>query len=160
MNKQYIDDFYERCTTDKKCAIFALSLPLFLISKDLTVKSEQFLKTDYDLLHTDIDVLASLYFKGENYTLSPTELYDTLIFSSGGMTKVLKKLQDRELIKRDAVKNDKRKNLVCLTQKGTELIKEIMDNKASMIEKTFSVLDKKEKENLKSILSKVLYSLN
>nr|WP_323669802.1 hypothetical protein [Aliarcobacter butzleri] len=82
------------------------------------------------------------------------------MFSSGGMTKVLKKLQDRELIKRDAVKNDKRKNLVCLTQKGTELIKEIMDNKASMIEKTFSVLDKKEKENLKNILSKVLYSLN
>ena len=35
-----------------------------------------------------------------------------------------------------------------------------MDNKASMIEKTFSVLDKKEKENLKNILSKVLYSLN
>ncbi|MCG3720714.1 MarR family transcriptional regulator, partial [Aliarcobacter butzleri] len=59
-----------------------------------------------------------------------------------------------------AVKNDKRKNLVCLTPKGIELIEEIMDNKASMIEKTFSVLDKKEKENLKSILSKVLYSLN
>ncbi|WP_323662358.1 MarR family winged helix-turn-helix transcriptional regulator [Aliarcobacter butzleri] len=86
--------------------------------------------------------------------------YDALIFSSGGMTKVLKKLQDRELIKRDSVKNDKRKNLVCLTPKGIELIEEIMDNKASMIEKTFSVLDKKEKENLKSILSKVLYSLN
>ena len=72
----------------------------------------------------------------------------------------MKKLQDRELIKRDSVTNDKRKNLVCLTQKGIELTEEIMDNKALMVEKSFSVLDKKEKENLKNILSKVLYSLN
>ena len=118
------------------------------------------IKTNYDLLHTDIDVLASLYFNGKDYIMSPTELYDALILSSGGMTKVLKKLQDRGLIKRDSVTNDKRKNLVCLTQKGIELTEEIMDNKALMVEKSFSVLDKKEKENLKNILSKVLYSLN
>lgn len=160
MNKKYIDDFYNRVSEDKKCEIFALSLPLFLINKDLMVKSENFLKTNYDLLHTDIDVLASLYFNGKDYVMSPTELYDALILSSGGMTKVLKKLQDRGLIKRDSVTNDKRKNLVCLTQKGIELTEEIMDNKALMVEKFFSVLDKKEKENLKNILSKVLYSLN
>ena len=65
MKKKYLDDFYERCSIDEKCAIFALSLPLFLVNKDLIVKSEQFLKINYDLLHTDIDVLASLYFKGE-----------------------------------------------------------------------------------------------
>lgn len=160
MNKKYIDDFYDRVSADKKCGIFALSLPLFLINKDLTVKSEQFLKTNYDLLHTDIDVLASLYFNGKDYIMSPTELYDALILSSGGMTKVLKKLQDRELIKRDSVTNDKRKNLVCLTTKGVELIEEIMDNKALMLEKSFSALNENEKENLKNLLSKILYSLN
>lgn len=78
MNKKYIDDFYNRVSEDKKCEIFALSLPLFLINKDLMVKSENFLKTNYDLLHTDIDVLASLYFNGKDYIMSPTELYDAL----------------------------------------------------------------------------------
>ncbi|RBQ27997.1 MarR family winged helix-turn-helix transcriptional regulator [Aliarcobacter vitoriensis] len=160
MDKQYIDSFYDRVKSDEKCEIFSLSLPLFLINKDLTVASEQFLKTNYDLLHTDIDVLASLFFNGEDYTLSPTDLYDGLIFSSGGMTKVLKKLEERKLIKREYISNDKRKKLVCLTQNGVELITEIMDNKACMLEKSFSILTNKEKDDLKKILAKLLYSLN
>ena len=64
------------------------------------------IKTQYDLLHSHIDVLASLYF--DDKPLSPTDLYDATIFSSGGMTKVLKKLEERELIKREASASDKR----------------------------------------------------
>lgn len=160
MDKKYIDSFYNKVRNDKKHAIFELSLPLFLINKDLTLDSEHILKTEYDLLHTDLDVLASLYFNGKDYTLSPTDLYDGLIFSSGGMTKILKKLEDRELIKREFIENDKRKKLVCLTQKGIELTALIMKNKALDLEKVFSVLSNKEQEELKKILAKLLYSFN
>ena len=82
------------------CIIFAI----VLINKDLMVKSENFFKTNYDLLHTDIDVLASLYFNGKRLYYVSTELYDALILSSGGMTKVLKNFQDRGLIKREVNK--------------------------------------------------------
>ena len=87
MNKKYIDEFYSRVAKDKKHEIFALSLPMFLANKYIYNESESFYKTIYDLLHSDIDVLAALYFTNENHSLSPTELYDATIFSSGGMTK-------------------------------------------------------------------------
>ena len=74
------------------------------------------------------------------------------------MTKVLKKLEERKLIFREASSNDKRSMLVCLTPLGEELIKECMDEVIKMKEKIFDVLSKKEKDSLKKILSKITYS--
>ena len=118
--------------------------------------TEHFLKTNYDLLHSHIDVLASLYFDGNS--LSPTDLYDAIVFSSGGMTKVLKKLEERNLIKREASSNDKRSMLISLTQEGKDLIENCMIEVAKQKEKKFSILTQKEKEDLKNILSKITYS--
>ena len=67
MNKKYIDEFYSRVAKDKKHEIFALSLPMFLANKHIYNESESFYKTSYDLLHSDIDVLAALYFSNENH---------------------------------------------------------------------------------------------
>ena len=158
MNKKYIDEFYSRVAKDKKHEIFALSLPMFLANKHIYNESESFYKTSYDLLHSDIDVLAALYFSNENHSLSPTELYDATIFSSGGMTKVLKKLEERNLIKREASSSDKRSMLISLTQEGKNLIENCMIEVAKQKEKKFSILTQKEKEDLKNILSKITYS--
>ena len=88
-------------------------------------ESENFIKTNYDLLHSHIDVLASLHFNGK--ALSPTELYDAMLFSSGGMTKVLNKLEERNLIKREPSLNDKRSTLICLTLQGETLVKDCIE---------------------------------
>ncbi len=145
MNKKYIDEFYSRVAKDKKHEIFALSLPMFLANKHIYNESESFYKTSYDLLHSDIDVLAALYFSNENHSLSPTELYDATIFSSGGMTKVLKKLEDREFIKRDVSKEDKRKTFVTLTKKGIVLIESCICEASKRLENHFKVLSQKRK---------------
>ena len=86
-------NFIVELQKDKKhdfffCFIFT---NVFSKNKHIYNESESFYKTSYDLLHSDIDVLAALYFSNENHSLSPTELYDATIFSSGGMTKVQKK---------------------------------------------------------------------
>lgn len=120
------------------------------------MKVSIFFKTQYDLLHSHIDVLASLYF--DDNPLSPTDLYDATIFSSGGMTKVLKKLEERNLIKREASSSDKRSMLISLTMQGRELIENCMVEIAKAKEKKFSILTQKEKEDLKNILSKITYS--
>ncbi|MDD2974061.1 winged helix DNA-binding protein [Aliarcobacter cryaerophilus] len=159
MNKKYIDEFYSRVEKDKKHEIFALSLPMFLANKHIYNESESFYKTNYDLLHSDIDVLAALYFSNENHSLSPTELYDATIFSSGGMTKVLKKLEDREFITRDVSKEDKRKTFVTLTKKGVVLIESCICEASKRLENHFKVLSQKEKNDLKKILSKLIYSM-
>ena len=156
MKRKNIDKFYNTTIKSKEFEVFALSLPITLIHKNMFNDTEHFLKTNYDLLHSHIDVLASLYFDGNS--LSPTDLYDAIVFSSGGMTKVLKKLEDRNSIKREASSNDKRSMLISLTQEGKDLIENCMIEVAKQKEKKFSILTQKEKEDLKNILSKITYS--
>ena len=156
MKKKHIDKFYNTTIKSKEYEVFALSLPITLIHKNMFNDTEHFLKTNYDLLHSHVDVLASLYFDGNS--LSPTDLYDATVFSSGGMTKVLKKLEERNLIKREASSNDKRSMLISLTDEGRNLIENCMAEIAKQKEEKFSILTQKEKEDLKNILSKITYS--
>lgn len=156
MKKKHIDKFYGSTIKSKEFEIFALSLPITLIHKNMFNESEHFFKTQYDLLHSHIDVMAALYFN--NNSLSPTDLYDATVFSSGGMTKVLKKLEERKLIKREASFSDKRSILISLTVQGRELIVNCMVEIAKAKEEKFSILTQKEKEDLKNILSKITYS--
>ena len=156
MKRKHIDKFYNTTIKSKEYEIFALTLPITLIHKNMFNDTECFLKTQYDLLHSHVDVLASLYFDGNS--LSPTDLYDATIFSSGGMTKVLKKLEERNLIKREASSNDKRSMLISLTKEGKDLIENCMLKIAKQKEEKFSILTQKEKEDLKNILSKITYS--
>jgi DNA-binding MarR family transcriptional regulator len=156
MNRKYIDKFYNTTAKRDEFKVFALTLPINLIYKDMYSETENFIKTNYDLLHSHIDVLASLHFNGN--ALSPTELYDAMLFSSGGMTKILNKLEERNLIKREPSLNDKRSILICLTVEGEILVKECIEKIAKAKQNVFEVLNDEEKENLKNILEKVIYS--
>ncbi len=75
MNKKYIDDFYQRVSQNESHEVFTLSLPMLLITKNLHNVSESFFKSNYDLIHSEIDVLAALYFNNIEHSLTPTELY-------------------------------------------------------------------------------------
>ncbi|MGJ0320766.1 MarR family winged helix-turn-helix transcriptional regulator [Aliarcobacter cryaerophilus] len=159
MNKKHIEEFYKQIEQNSCNSIFALSLPMLLINKYLHNSQESFYKTRYDLLHSDIDVLAALYFANDKHTLTPTELYDATIFSSGGMTKVLKKLQERELILKQNSKNDKRSQEVSLSQKGEELIVECIELSSKKLSDNFHILKEKEQKELQKILKKLLFSM-
>lgn len=157
MKKKYIDNFYNTTIKLKEYEVFALTLPISLLHKKMYSENEQFFITKYDLLHSHISVLASLYFNKN--ALSPTELYDATLFSSGGMTKVLKKLEDRKLIEKIPSLNDKRSMLISLTNDGETLIKECMESLVESKEKLFNILTQKEKKDLQKILAKVIYSM-
>ncbi len=157
MDKKYIDNFYNSTVKLKEYEVFAFTLPIIMLHKQMYAENEQFFKIKYDLLHSHISVLASLYFNKS--ALSPTELYDATLFSSGGMTKVLKKLEDRKLIEKVPSLNDKRSMLINLTDDGKELIQECMSCVAESTEKIFSVLSKEEREDFKKILAKIIYSM-
>lgn len=158
MNKKYIDNFYNSTLKNQKYQSFALSLPITLIHKNMFNQTELFLKEKYNLLHSHVDVMAALYFNGK--VLTPTELYDAIIFSSGGMTKVLKKLENENYIIRRLDEDDKRKILVSITPLGIELIEEILEYIIKSKDDLFKILDKKEKKQLHDILLKLTYSLS
>lgn len=77
---------------------------------------------EYQLSAGEFDVLATLRRSGVPFTLSPTELYDTLLITSGTMTHRLKLLESRGLISRLPNKKDSRSLLVQLTDTGLDLI--------------------------------------
>jgi len=70
----------------------------------------------------EFDMLATLRRSGTPYCLSPTELFSMLMVTSGTMTHRLKRLENKNLIKRISNTQDARSTLVQLTAEGLELI--------------------------------------
>lgn len=157
LDKTLIDNFYNKIQTKEFDEIFAISYPIAIIQKVIFSRGETFLKENYGLLNSEVDVLSLLY--TNNKALTPTQLYDLTIFSSGGMTKVLKRLEDRGLIHREAKQNDKRCVLVSLSQKGKELVKTSLDAVSKECYSYFKALKKDEQKTLATLLKKVLDSL-
>ena len=70
----------------------------------------------------DFDVLATLRRTGEPYQLTPTELMDQTMVTSGAVTKRLDRLEGAGLVERRVSDGDRRSRIVVLTEKGRELI--------------------------------------
>jgi len=148
MEKIYLDNFYDNVTEENR--VMALGVPLALLHKYIFNKNNQALQAKYDLTLSEGNVLFSLYFNGK--VLSPTNLYKATILTSGGMTKILKKLQDKKLISRVASNKDKRSMLVNIEPKGEQLIESSLKDIIEMDNKVFSVLEEEEKNTLEHLL--------
>lgn len=70
----------------------------------------------------EFDVLATLRRSGAPFRLTPTQLAQNLMLSSGAMTNRLDRLESRALIRRLSDPNDRRGTLIELTSAGRELI--------------------------------------
>jgi DNA-binding MarR family transcriptional regulator len=107
----------------------------------------------------EFDVIATLRRSGEPYQLTPTEMYTTLMLSSGGLTHRLDRLEKRGLIKRKKSRQDGRSVVVGLTQEGVGLAEEAfradMDYERSFLQS----LDPDERTQLAALLRKLLLSL-
>ncbi|WP_373070712.1 MarR family winged helix-turn-helix transcriptional regulator [Sulfurimonas sp.] len=158
VNQDLITNFYQKHSEGILPDISLMTIPITLIQKSIYGHAEDFLKEKFDMLHSEVNVLASLYTNGK--VLSPTQLYDFTIFSSGGMTKLLKRLEARGYITRKPDTKDKRCMLVCLTDSGEETIKTILFDVSKECSSYFEVLDNQEKELLSSLLKKVLLNIN
>lgn len=70
----------------------------------------------------EFDVIATLRRSGPPYRLTPTELYTSLMISSGGLTHRLGRLEKAGLVGREPSAQDGRSLVVVLTAKGRELV--------------------------------------
>jgi len=137
--------------------IAEISLPFYMFYDKYFQGGNNLLKNKYNLSRIEMDVLTSLYFSGDNdTTLSPTQLYDRLLFSSGGMTKVLKKLENKNYIKRIENKLDKRSKLVQITNEAKAIMLNALKDVLAYEESCFVKLNDEEKKLFKSLLQKLL----
>ena len=84
------------------------------------------LMAQFGLSMTEFDLLATLRRAPAPYVLSPTQLQRSTLLSSGGLTKLLYQLEERQLVSRSVDREDKRSKLVHLTPGGKKLIEKAM----------------------------------
>ena len=75
----------------------------------------------FALAPSDYSVLAALRRSGKPYALNPSQLYTRLQRSSGGMTKILGRLEDGGLVRRVDNPEDRRGSIISLTRRGLSI---------------------------------------
>ncbi|EGT4382589.1 MarR family transcriptional regulator [Cronobacter malonaticus] len=104
----------------------------------------------------EFDVLATLRRSGKPYCLSPTQLYTSLLVTSGAMTNRLNHLEEQGLIKRIADPDDKRSTLVSLTASGVQRIEEALVVHTATQESMLKNLSTPQRAQLESLLRALL----
>lgn len=103
----------------------------------------------------EFDVLASLRRAGSPYRLRPTELYESLMISSGGLTDRIQRLESRGLIARRPSTGDKRSIMVELTRKGSQLVDAAFTADMQVEKELLSGLSAAERKVLAALLAKL-----
>lgn len=111
---------------------------------------------EYKLQDADFGVLETLRRDSCSSCLSPTELSHAMLFSSGGLTKVLNRIEEAGLIIRIDNPADKRSKLVKLTEKGILLIDNVIEQLHASEKSKLAVLSKSEQQQLDALLEKFL----
>ncbi|MCI0841657.1 MAG: MarR family transcriptional regulator [Chloroflexi bacterium] len=113
----------------------------------------------FDLIPGEFGVLIELRLSGPPYRLTPTQLYNRLLVTSGGMTGRIDKLEKREYVRRIPDPNDRRSLLVELMERGKEVINEAACSQHRMEEHITQSLSPDEKGQLAKLLRKLLVDL-
>jgi DNA-binding MarR family transcriptional regulator len=101
-------------------------------------------------------VLAALRRAGSPHTLSPTQLYSSLLISSGAMTNRLERLRALGYVTRIPEPSDRRSLLVALTPKGLEIVDRAVEAHAANEQRMLSSLNRRERDQLAALLRKML----
>lgn len=104
----------------------------------------------------EFDVLATLRRSGAPYALTPTELYEVAMISSGSMTNRIDRLAKAGLVRRRPNPGDGRGTLVELSREGLALIDEAVAAHVANQQAIVSGLTCKEQAQLSTLLAKLL----
>lgn len=101
---------------------------------------------------TEFSVLEVLYQKGKQ---TIQQIGNRILISSGSMTYVIDKLEQKGLLRRNDCPDDRRVIHVTLTNTGNELMNQIMPPYDVMIDHIFDSLNSDEAETLVRLLQKI-----
>jgi DNA-binding MarR family transcriptional regulator len=114
---------------------------------------------EYGLNHAQFGVLAALRRSGPPYRLSPTELYNSLLITSGAVTNRLERLTAAGLVRRVPDPEDGRSLLVALTPKGLRLIDRLIELHYAREAELLASLGVRDREQLVRLLRNLLLAL-
>lgn len=109
----------------------------------------------HELSSIEFDVMATMR-RSDPSGNTPTELYKTLMLSSGAVSTRLEKLVQRGLIERVYSEQDRRSCKVILTPQGVELIDNALVDHVGNMDGMLAVLTDEEQQLMADLLRKVL----
>lgn len=110
----------------------------------------------FDLNTGEFDALAALRRAGPPATLTPTELSNQLLLSSGAMTNRIDRLESAGLVTREPDPDDRRGVRVALTAKGSALIDAAMAAAVTKNAKIVGTLSEEELAAAADLLRRLL----
>jgi DNA-binding MarR family transcriptional regulator len=110
----------------------------------------------YGLRFIDYSVLRVLQLTGPPYRMSPTELSETVLRSTGGMTQILDRLERAHLVARAADPSDRRKVLVELTAAGLRTAERANASYATERERLLAALSPGEVDEIDRAIHRLL----
>lgn len=102
------------------------------------------------------DVLLTLRRNGRGGGLSPSALAKEMMLSTSAMTNRLDRLEKRGLLERQSDPTDRRGLKIVLTEEGFALVDEMIVSHVQNQERMLSALNLQEREQLKSLLGKIV----
>lgn len=115
--------------------------------------------TRHNLDTGEFDVLATLRRSGAPYRQRPTELYQSLMITSGGLTDRLNRLEKKGFIERVVSETDRRSALVQLTAAGVKTIDTAFAEDMNLEAELLSALGDDERRRLATLLARLLGDL-
>ncbi len=109
-----------------------------------------------ELENWGFDVLAALRRAGEPHQLSPGQLMQETLVTSGTMTNRLDRLEELQLITREPDPHDGRGSLVTLTRSGMDAVDSAMEDLLENERELLQNLTVKDRELLSDLLSKLV----
>jgi len=109
----------------------------------------------HGLSYSDFDVLATLRRSGHPYELTPTELQQTVLLTSGAMTACLRRLEEAQLITRRTDAQDGRRSSAKLAKRGQSLVERLIHSRFELAREELGGLNGKQVEMLVELLRKL-----
>lgn len=110
----------------------------------------------FGLLFVDYSVLRVLQLAGTPYRMSPTELSEVVVRSSGGMTQIVDRLERAGLVERTADPSDRRRVVVGLTRKGLRTVERVYSAYAAERERLLRELAPDEVDGIDAAVRRLL----
>jgi len=110
----------------------------------------------HELNGASFDMLATLLRSGPPHALSPSQLLETMMVTSGTMTNRIDQLEKDDLVARVRNPNDKRSVLVQLTPKGQRIIDAAVTDHVETQKKLVGEVPEAERASLNELLQTYL----
>lgn len=101
----------------------------------------------------EFDVLAALRRAGDPFERTPTELAESTMITSGGLTKRVDRLEDAGLVQRRPSERDGRGRVVALTEAGRVLVDEAFTRHMANEHRLVGLLDEADRRALERALT-------